>query len=147
MKSVVLTFTDMQGKVFRQTGEFVITETGVEGSLIYTCSARLRDEIEAGGRAVIHLDLAPGWTHERLVKRLFRPMDTRSMASHLERSTGIKGVKAGLLWEFVPKADFADPEKLARAIKELPVPLLAARRSRKPSAAPEVSPSRRWMST
>jgi uncharacterized flavoprotein (TIGR03862 family) len=127
LKSVVLTFTDRRGKVFRQMGEFVITETGVEGSLIYACSARLRDEIEANGRAMIHLDLAPGWIHERLVERLSRPIGSRSMASHLQRSTGIKGVKAGLLWELVPKADFADPEKLARAIKDLPVPLLATR--------------------
>ena len=27
----------------------------------------------------------------------------------------------------MPKADFADPEKLAQAIKDLPIPLLAAR--------------------
>ena len=47
LKSVVLSFTDMQGNAFHQQGEFVITETGVEGSLIYACSALLRDEIEA----------------------------------------------------------------------------------------------------
>ena len=49
------------------------------------------------------------------------------MASHLEKSVGIKGVKAGLLWEFVPKADFIDSEKLAKAIKDLPIPLVAPR--------------------
>jgi predicted flavoprotein YhiN len=34
----------------RRQGEFVVTETGVEGSLIYALSARLRDAIAAGGR-------------------------------------------------------------------------------------------------
>ena len=127
LKAVLLSFTDSQGHAFHQQGEFIITETGVEGSLIYACSALLRDEIEATGRVVIRLDLAPGWTHERLVGRLARPHGSKSMASHLEKSVGFKGVKAGLLWEFVPKADFADPEKLAAAIKDLPIPLIAAR--------------------
>ena len=127
LKSVVLSFTDTQRDAFHQPGEFIITETGVEGSLIYACSRFLRDAIQTSGRAVIHLDLAPGWTHQRLVERLSRPRGSRSMASHLERSVGIKGVKAGLLWEFIPKVDFADPEKLAKAIKDLPVPLLAPR--------------------
>jgi predicted flavoprotein YhiN len=49
------------------------------------------------------------------------------MASHLEKSVGIQGLKAGLLWEFVPKADFADPDRLASAIKDLPIPLVKPR--------------------
>ena len=32
-------------------GEFVLTETGVEGSLVYALSARLRDTIAADGAA------------------------------------------------------------------------------------------------
>ncbi len=127
VKSVILSCTGAQGQVFRQQGEFVVTETGVEGSLIYACSALLRDGIEAEGQVVIRLDLAPGWTHERLAERLSRRRGSRSMASHLERSIGMQGVKAGLLWEFVPKADFADPERLAERIKDLPVSLLRPR--------------------
>jgi len=127
LKSVILSFTDAKGNSFHKQGEFIITGTGVEGSLIYACSAALRDEIEVAGRAIIHLDLAPGWTHERLLGRLSRPSGSRSMSSHLEKSTGIKDVKAGLLWEFVPMANFTDPEQLARIIKDLPIPLLAPR--------------------
>lgn len=55
------------------------------------------------------------------------PRGSRSMSSHLEKSLGIRGVKTGLLWEFVPRDDFADPAKLAAAIKRLPVPLIAPR--------------------
>jgi len=127
LKSVVLSFTDSQGLTFHQLGEFIITETGLEGSLIYACSGLLRDEIAASGQAIIRLDLASGWTQARLVERLSRPRGSKSMASHLERSVGLRGVKAGLLWEFIPKADFADPEKLAASIKDLPIPLIAAR--------------------
>ena len=49
------------------------------------------------------------------------------MASHLEKTVGMKGVKAGLLREFVPKDEFASMERLAFYIKQLPVPLIATR--------------------
>ena len=127
LKSVVLTFTDDTGLEARQQGELVVTETGLEGGLIYAFSARLRDEIEARGGALIRLDLAPDWPPERLADALSRPRGSRSMASHLQRTVGIKGVKAGLLWEFVPKEQFADHHRLATAIKGLPVPLVAPR--------------------
>ena len=122
LKSVALTFG-----AFHQQGEFIVTNEGVEGSLIYAASARIRDEIEAHGKAVIELDLAPDKSEAQLRERLSRPRGSRTMASHLEKTTGIKGVKAGLLREFVSKDDFADAGKLAAAIKRLPVPLLAPR--------------------
>jgi hypothetical protein len=45
------------------------------------------------------------------------------MASHLQSRLGIKGVKSGLLHECLSKADYADPVKLARALKALPLVL------------------------
>jgi predicted flavoprotein YhiN len=39
----------------------------------------------------------------------------------------IKGVKAGLLREFVSKEDFANMERLAASIKHLQIPLIATR--------------------
>ena len=122
VKSVVLSF-----KTFHQQGEFIITKEGVEGSLIYAASAMLRDEIEANGSVVMMLDLAPDRTHEWLVERLSRSRGSRSMASHLEKAVNIKGVKAGLLREFVSKEDFTHLQPLAHFIKNLPVPLAATR--------------------
>lgn len=127
LKSVLLSFTNSHGHAFHGQGEFVITQTGVEGSLIYACAALLRDEITATGQAIIHLDLAPAWTLERLTERLSRPRGMWSIASHLERSVSMRGVKTGLLWEFLPKSAFADPARLASAIKDLPIPLVAPR--------------------
>ena len=49
------------------------------------------------------------------------------MASFLEKTLGIRGVKAGLLREFVSKDDFTNGERLAESIKALPVPLVAPR--------------------
>jgi uncharacterized flavoprotein (TIGR03862 family) len=125
IKSVVLSFGS-----FRQQGEFIVTKEGVEGSLIYAASALLRDEIDAKGKAIIFLDMAPDRTLEWLIERLAKPHGSRSMASHLEKAVGIRGVKAGLLREFLTKADFASTastEKLASFIKKLPIPLIAAR--------------------
>lgn len=122
VKSVVLSF-----EAFHQQGEFIITKEGVEGSLIYAASALLRDEIEVNGKAVMLLDLAPDHSHEWLVERLSRSRGSRTMASHLEKTVNIKGVKAGLLREFVSKEDFSHLQPLAHFIKNLPVPLIATR--------------------
>jgi len=127
VKAVALSWTDTQGGRHQQRGEFVVTSTGVEGSLIYQFSAELRDEIEASGSVIIHLDLTPDWPAEKLTAQLSRPRGAKSMATHLKRSAGISGVKAGLLWEFVPKSIFSDPVLLARSIKKLAVPLVAPR--------------------
>ncbi len=127
VKPVVLTFSTSSGISFQQQGEFVITATGVEGNLIYACSSLLREEIENTGHVVIHLDLTPAWTYEQLVERLSQPRGSHSFSHHLERTLHIKGARAGLLWEFVPKPVFSNPEKLASAIKDLPVDLQACR--------------------
>jgi len=99
----------------------------VEGGLIYAASALLRDEIAARGCAVMMLDLAPDRSHEWLVQRLSGSRGSRSMASHLEKNVNIKGVKAGLLREFVSKEDFSGIQPLAHFIKNLPIPLIATR--------------------
>ena len=125
VKSVVLSFRE-----FRQQGEFIITKEGVEGSLIYTASAMIRDEMYANGKAVILLDLKPDRTVGWLTEKLSKPRGSRTMASHLEKAVGIRGVKAGLLREFLTRADFASTastEKLAAFIKQLPVPLISPR--------------------
>ena len=48
---------DFEGR--RQLGECVVTTTGVEGSLIYTFSAALRDAVARDGQASFALDLMP----------------------------------------------------------------------------------------
>ena len=127
VKTVVASFTGQQGRAFRQEGEFIVTETGVEGGLVYALSAPLRDEIAAAGAATLHLDLVPGRDAARLLQELAHPRGRRSQSSHIQSRTGLKGVKMGLLRELLPAADFADPVRLAAAIKALPLQLLAAR--------------------
>ncbi len=122
LKSVVLSFGD-----FQRQGEFIITKEGVEGSLIYAASAFIRDEIEAKGKAIIHLDLLPDKTKEQVIEKLSKPRGSRSMSSFLEKALGLKGVKVALLHEFISKDDFANAEKLSTFIKALPIPVIAPR--------------------
>jgi len=111
----------------RRQGEFVITETGVEGSLIYAFSAALREAIEHSGVAEIHLDLMPDWALPRMEKEIAHPRGARSLSSHLQSRLGLKGVKTALLREVLDAGAFADPGRLAAAIKSLPLRLRAPR--------------------
>ena len=127
LATVAITAKDIDGLTIRRQGQFVITEGGVEGSLIYALSAALREQIAVDGHTTIWLDLAPDHSAERVFDEVTRPRGARSMSSHLQSRLGIKGVKSGLLRECVSAADFVDPETLARAIKLLPVTLLRPR--------------------
>ena len=127
VKSVAIIMRTSIGAESWHPGEFVITETGVEGGVIYTVSAFLRDELLAKGVATLHLDLAPDRDGPRLTHDLSRSRGKRTMATHLQRQAHIEGVKAGLLREVVSKEDFTDPAHLAAAIKSLPLRLVAPR--------------------
>jgi uncharacterized flavoprotein (TIGR03862 family) len=108
-------------------GELVVTETGIEGGLAYAFSSRLRNLIRADGAAVLTLDLRPDWSIGRLRDALARPHGSRSLSSHIERATGLKGAAAGLLREVLGADALADAAGLAAAVKALPLRLLAPR--------------------
>ena len=126
-KTVALAFTDSAGQHFSRRGEFVATQTGVEGSLVYAVSALLRDEISAHGHATFTLDLLPDHTPERVLKEVRHPRGTRSLSSHLKSRLGLDGIKMGILYEQLGKDGVADLPKLAAAIKALPITVIAAR--------------------
>ncbi|MBS1228938.1 MAG: flavoprotein family/uncharacterized flavoprotein family [Proteobacteria bacterium] len=127
VKSVVASFTDGGGKAHRRPGEFVITENGVEGGLIYALSAPLRDAIDKIGSATLTIDLLPGHPLARVIAEIAHPRGSRSLASHLHGRLGLKGVKSALLHECIARDDFLDAGKLAAAIKALPLRLTAPR--------------------
>ncbi|MFZ0549142.1 MAG: TIGR03862 family flavoprotein [Candidatus Promineifilaceae bacterium] len=112
---------------FTQQGEFIITDYGVEGSLIYAASAQLRNTVAANGSAVLFLDLSPDRSERDLRTRLARPRGSISQANHWRRQIGLVGVKAGLLRECATPDVLADPARLAALIKRLPLRLGAPR--------------------
>jgi uncharacterized flavoprotein (TIGR03862 family) len=127
MKNVALRCTAPDGRRFEQRGEFVVTQTGIEGSLVYAASALLRDAIAATGQAVAEIDLLPERSAEFVRDEVARPRGSRSLSTHLKSRLGLDGVKAALLHELLPREMFADPAALATAIKSLPIMLVAAR--------------------
>ena len=113
--------------LFARRGEFVATQTGIEGSLIYAASAILRDAIDMDGKAQIHVDLLPDVELDRVMAELSVPRGSRSYSSHLKSRLGLDGIKAGLLHEHLGPLASCGVEAVARAIKGVPVTLAAAR--------------------
>jgi len=127
LKSVALTFTDLQGVTERRQGEMVVSQSGVEGSLVYAFSSRLREQLNAHGSATFALDLAPGRDADRVLADVSYPRGSRSASKHLQSRLGLKGVKVALLHEVLNAEEFADPKVLAATIKSLPITVRAAR--------------------
>lgn len=121
VKPVVIEWRAADGSLVRRQGEFVITASGVEGSLIYALAALLREAVTMQGRVEIHLDLVPGRDLERLVSELARPRGRRSLSEHLRRQAGVDGVKAGLLYEVLDKTGLQDSRRIAATLKALPL--------------------------
>ena len=127
LKSIAASFVDADGHIQQRRGECLITDHGIEGSLIYALSAKLRDTLATRGSLTLLLDLLPDWPAEKVIQEVQRPRGARSLASHLQSRLGLKGVRSNLLRELLPKEHHAQPERLAAAIKALPLPLTAPR--------------------
>ena len=127
LKTVALAVGDPTHPRFRRRGEFVITESGVEGSLVYAASSAISAALVAEGRTVVHLDLLPDRSLDLVKAELVRPRGSRSLSTHLKSRLGIDGVKAALLRELLPRAAFANVPELAASIKALPLILVRPR--------------------
>ena len=127
LKTVALRFTDAAGRTHERKGELMLSDSGIEGSLVYALSAPLRDTIAAQGSVKIELDLAPDKTPERVLAEVAHPRGARSLSSHLQSRAGIKGAKMALLRELLSADQLKDPAQLARVIKSLPITLASPR--------------------
>ena len=127
IKPVILHATGPDGQSFSRAGEFVLTSTGVEGSLIYAASHLLRQAINATGEARIELDLLPQHSPERVLAEVKHPRGSRSLGSHLKSRLGIGGVKAALLHEVLNRDEMLNAAVLAARLKRLPLVLKAPR--------------------
>lgn len=108
-------------------GEFVLTDTGIEGSLVYAFSAPLRDAIAAHGEATWIVDLLPQHDAAQVLAETARPRGPRSLSTHLKSRLGIAGLKMALLHELLAPEQLHDPQALAAALKALPLKLARPR--------------------
>jgi uncharacterized flavoprotein (TIGR03862 family) len=127
LKGVAMAHTGADGHTWRHLGECVLTQTGLEGSLVYAASARLRQAIARDGQADITLDLLPARDAGWVAREVAHPRGSRSLASHLKGRLGLQGARAALLREVLSADEMRDPTRLAAAIKALPLRLVAPR--------------------
>lgn len=127
LKPVVAHWTDRQGVARARQGEFVLSEYGIEGSLIYAIGAELREQLMANGTAILRLDLVPGYTEPVLARRLAAPRGKHSIGDWLRRRAGLDHARCALVFELTDKATLADPRALAKQLKALPLHLRAPR--------------------
>ncbi len=108
---------------FARQGEFVITASGIEGSLVYAASSRLREQIEQLGHANLQLDLLPQHAADKVLAEVAHPRGSRSLSSHLKSRLHLSPLKLGLLHELLSRAQMLDPAQLAASLKTLPLRL------------------------
>lgn len=127
LSPIAITYTNEEGVTSRRLGQFVVTEYGVEGSLIYALSGLFRDQIKAQGSIQIQLDLLPDLALHRALQHCEHPRGSRSLAGHLQSRLNLRGIKTALLRELCTPETIENPVLLANAIKALPVTLKAPR--------------------
>ena len=130
LKNVCLNVIDAQQQAWSQVGECLITEAGLEGSLIYCLSSVIRDALIKQGYVSAALDLFPALTESQLVARLSKPKGKLSLANFLKRA-GLDRVRLGLLREKCSSAELhsalANPAELAGLLKRYPLDLTKTR--------------------
>jgi len=122
LKNVELSFRDINGNLQSKLGELLVSKYGVEGSLIYTHSKLLREQIEQKSPFTVYLDLFPHRTQSKLKQQLSASRGKQSLSAFWKR-LGLAGVKASLLREVLSKELLTEPELVAKTLKKFPLTL------------------------
>ncbi|MFD2263752.1 TIGR03862 family flavoprotein [Lacibacterium aquatile] len=102
-------------------GEMILTETGIEGGLVYALSGAIRDRIVTQGICTAYLDLKPDLTPENLAAKLTAPRGSASYSTFLKKALRLSPAAIALAREAGPLP--TDPVSLAGWLKALPLPL------------------------
>ena len=121
LKNIAITVKTLTGESVYKKGECIVSEYGMEGSLIYAFSKYLRDIINANGQASCKIDLLPDISEKQLVQKLSAKQGKDSLSKFLKRTIALSGVKAAMLYECCDKSQFKTPQSLAECIKAIVV--------------------------
>ena len=128
LKQVALSMTGVDGKPFRRTGEFIISEYGVEGSLIYACSAPLRQLIESQPEGPhLRLDWLPNTNGEAVLSALQAPRKGMSFSNLLRKKLRLPAITNTMLRDCCPELDRDDPVAVTKALKGMPITVTGTR--------------------
>ncbi|MBM6551123.1 TIGR03862 family flavoprotein [Marinomonas ostreistagni] len=121
LKSVAFSVKTLAGEIITRKGEGIVTQDGMEGSLIYAFSKHLRDAINHAGQARLTINLLPDLSEAQVAEKLANTKAKESMSKYLKRTLKLDSVKAALLFEAFQKDDFDTPQKLAKCLQAIPV--------------------------
>ncbi len=127
LKSIVLQWQNTTGQWQARRGECVLTQTGLEGSVLYAASGDLREGIQRSGSATLALNLLPDLPAAQVLALLQAPRKGQSLSSILKKRFKLSAVKVALLYELLSPAALQDPMQLAAALQHLPITLLRPR--------------------
>jgi len=102
-------------------GEFVITNTGVEGGVIYAHAGNVRKQLKTNKKAKLFIDLIPIKTKEEIIKLISGFRSNKSRTGSLQKVFNLDDIKIALLKQNTSKQEFYNDEKLAEKIKKLPL--------------------------
>lgn len=126
LKSVCLEVRTQNNQAWLQKGECLITEQGLEGSLVYALSRPIRDALLANESLQVSLDLMPDCTSADLLQRLAKPRSKLSLSNVFKRA-GIDAIRLGLLRERLTPERLQDPVESVALLKSYPLTLLKPR--------------------
>lgn len=126
LKNVELIFTDINANLRSKLGELLVSQYGVEGSLIYTHSKFLREQIEQKSPLTVYLDLFPHRSESKLKQQLSISRGKQSLSAFWKR-LGLDGIKASLLREVLAKELLTEPGLVAKTLKKFPLTLESCR--------------------
>ncbi|WP_028292893.1 BaiN/RdsA family NAD(P)/FAD-dependent oxidoreductase [Oceanobacter kriegii] len=121
LKQVALSVRGPDGKTVKRTGEFIISEYGIEGSLVYALSRPIREQLMAGNDPHLCLDWLPNLSMDELQKKLSQPRGKLSFSNWLRKKLKLPAIANTLLRDCVEKFDPNNFQQLAQALKAMPI--------------------------
>lgn len=120
IKDISLSLTDKNGTQWSKKGEFVISEYGIEGSLVYALSAPLRDSL-ATQPTTLWLDWLPNSSLEQVQQKLQQSPKNSSFTTVLRKKLHLPAIAAALLKDYFPELNYRDHSAVAIALKAMPL--------------------------
>lgn len=115
----VRAFTETQSSL----GEVMLAEDGIEGGAIYAVGRSVRHALNTQGQAAVYLDLKPDFEVAKIERILNQR--TKSIKETLLKHIKLSPSKVKLLVALTTKDEYGSAPILAKAIKFLPIPILA----------------------
>jgi uncharacterized flavoprotein (TIGR03862 family) len=115
LKNILIHCGDQQ-----QSGEVVVTRSGMEGNAIYALSLPIQQQLQTSGAAHIYIDLKPSLP-QAVVEQRIREATGQKMTAILKNSIKLRPVAIQLIKTHLNKEQFLDPQQLASFLKRLPL--------------------------